>query len=107
MRKSTAPLVERILSDNRISTIMNVSPRDSDKALIVQFLQMSGCNLTAEQIGVIRGVSFETITRVRRKLQEGGEYLGDKAIAAERKRKAEEVRVMAVKASPAELEAVL
>ena len=64
-----------------------VGPRDSDKELIIQFMQIHlGMELNAVQLELIRTVNFESITRARRKLQENGEYLPDD-IEVARKRK--------------------
>ena len=67
-----------LLEANRRSQMTGVGPRDSDKELIIQFMQIHlGMQLNAEQLKLLRTVNFESITRCRRKLQENGEYLPD------------------------------
>lgn len=85
--------VYEVLSKNRKSPTNNVSPRDSDHELLIQFLQFHmGMNLTQQQIDIMRSVSFESITRARRKLQEGGEFLPSPEIARKRRVKSYEIQ---------------
>lgn len=48
--------------------------RNSDHDLIIGMLQLNGADLSQNQRDLIRGMSFESITRCRRKLQEEGKY---------------------------------
>lgn len=93
MRKTkTYKAVEEVLATNRKSPTNPVSPRDSDHELLIQFLQFHmGMNLTQAQIDIMRSVSFESITRARRKLQEGGEYLPSLEVGRRRRLKGYEL----------------
>ena len=76
-----------LLEANRKSQMTGVGPRDSDKELLIQFMQIHlGMNLNAQQLELIRSVNFESITRCRRKLQENGEYLPDDPEVAKKRR---------------------
>lgn len=65
---SLLPLVEDILR-------YNDKARESDRELLIQVMQRRGVNLSASQIDKLRDINFETITRIRRKLNEQGKYL--------------------------------
>lgn len=70
----TSDRVENILQASRAA-------RNSDKELLIIYMQKSGMNLTAEQIRIFKDMpSAETITRVRRQLQEVGKYPADEDI---------------------------
>lgn len=85
--------VESILDKNLISPTSEVSPRDSDHELLIQYLQFhTDMALTLEQIQVMRSVSFESITRARRKLQEQGKYLPSPEVAKKRRLKSYELQ---------------
>lgn len=61
----------------RVEYILKAShkARNSDKELIKIYLYKAGLELTPAQIDKLMSLpSFETITRVRRKLQEQGKY---------------------------------
>jgi len=77
MAKSTEhyDLMIEILTNNQKSQMTGIPPTDSDKELIIQLLQFSGADLSAEQMQLIRTFNFESLTRARRKLQQAGEYL--------------------------------
>lgn len=77
--------IERLLAENRKSPMSGVSPRDSDKELIIQTLQVSGANLTAQQVEVLRSINFESVRRTRQKLQEEGKYLPSAGVKQQRK----------------------
>jgi hypothetical protein len=77
-----------VLEANHASKMTGVTPRDSDKELIIQMLQWEGCNLAAEQMEKIRRFNFESLTRARRKLQEKGEYPPSPGVARKRRLKA-------------------
>ena len=61
----------------RVENILKVShqARNSDKSLLLIYMQKSGMELTDKQIEIFKSLpAFETITRVRRDLQEQGKY---------------------------------
>lgn len=67
----------------RVEAILNLSrmARNSDTELLIIYMQKSGMSLTKEQVALFRKLpAFETITRVRRKLQEEGKYVADKEV---------------------------
>lgn len=86
-----------VLGQNRSSRMTGVAPRDSDREMIIQILQFSDCNLTAEQMTVIRQFNFESLTRARRKLQEAGQYHGSPEVMAKRRIKGYEIQQVAPK----------
>lgn len=106
MKKTKTYLaVYDVLEKNRKSPTNPISPRDSDHELLIQFLQFHmGMNLTQAQINVIRYISFESITRARRKLQENGEYLPSPEVAKQRRLKDYEIHQVAPKETPAGLQ---
>lgn len=84
--------VEKLLKENQPSGMTGVPPRDSDKELIIQYLQLHlGMNLNAVQLELLRTVNFESIRRERAKFQEKGMYLGSPEVMAKRHRKAMEI----------------
>ena len=97
MKKTkTSEAVEKLLKENIPSRMTGVPPRDSDKELIIQYLQVHlGMNLNAQQLELLRTVNFESIRRERAKFQEKGMYLGSPEVMAKRKRKAMEVEQVA------------
>jgi len=90
--------VESVLQNNRVSPF-GASPRDSDKELIIQYLQFHlKLGLTIDQIDKLRhGPSFESITRARRKLQEKGFYHGSPEVMRKRRIKGYELEQVAPK----------
>lgn len=72
--------VEQALRDN-------LEARSDDRELIIEILQNHGADLTDQQKNLIRALSFETITRVRRKLQQEGQYLATDRVRRARKMK--------------------
>lgn len=102
-RKSRTHLeVLEVLGQNRISPMSGVSPRDSDQELIIQIIQLVyDARLDARQLGIIRSMNFESITRARRKLQEGGEYLPSPEVGRARRLKGYEITQTAPKESAA------
>lgn len=106
MKKARVSIqVEELLRENRKSQMTGVTPRDSDKELIIQFLQLHlGMNLNAEQINLLRTVNFESIRRERAKFQERGEYLGSPEVMEKRQRKALSVQMIVPKATPHSLQ---
>lgn len=81
-----------VLEDNLPSKMSGVTPRDSDKELIIQVLQFEGAGLSAEQMDMMRRFNFESLTRARRKLQEAGEYMPSPEIAKKRRLKGYELQ---------------
>lgn len=64
--------------NQRVENILAASAkaRNSDKELLIIYMQKSGMELTEKQIEVFRNMpSADTITRVRRHLRESGKYL--------------------------------
>lgn len=97
--------VHDILLKNRVSQTATVGPRDSDHELLIQFMQFHlGVNLTQRQIDLIRTVSFESITRARRKLQEEGHFLPSPKVAKKRKLKGYKIKQVASNLSAAGLQ---
>ncbi len=97
--------VYEILETNRKSPTNPVSPRDSDHELIIQFLQLHmHMGLNQAQIDLLRSVSFESLTRARRKLQENGEFLPSPEVAKKRRLKNYEIHQVAPKETPAGLQ---
>ena len=71
----------------RVESILKYCPkaRNSDKELLVIYLQKSGMELTDKQIEVFMNMpSTESIRRIRQKLQEEGKYLADKEVEDKR-----------------------
>lgn len=82
--------------------------RNSDKELYILYLQRAGMNLSNHQINLIRELpSFETIRRVRQKIQESGEHRADEEVRRARKGKSLVMQQNAPKASAERLEKVL
>jgi hypothetical protein len=101
----TSGEVEEVLHENRISPMSGVSPRDSDKELIIQILQIHrNAEFTAEQLSIIRNLNFESITRARRKFQENGLYPPSPEVAKKRRIKSYEVEQTAPKETAAGLQ---
>lgn len=84
--------VTAILESNDASRMTGVTPRDSDKELVIQILQRCrGMNMTVEQVGIMRSINFESIRRCRQKLQSQGKYLGSPEIMKKRRVKGYEL----------------
>lgn len=97
--------VVELLENNRRSLVSNTTPRDSDKELIVQFLQIHmKADLTPAQCAIIRSVNFESIRRTRAKLQENGLYWGSPEVMRQRRIKGAEVQQTTPSESPAGLQ---
>ena len=97
--------VEKLLDENLPSRMTGISPRDSDKELLIQFMQrILGMNLNATQIKLIRTVNFESIRRTRQKFQEQGKYWGSPEVMKKRRIKSYELQQVAPKESPAGLQ---
>lgn len=79
---NTTQRVEQILKHS-------TKARNSDKALWIIYAQKSGVGLTPEQVAKIMDMpSFETIRRIRQKIQEVGQYRAEAAVEKERLHKA-------------------
>lgn len=92
---NTADLVEKILAENPLA-------RDSDHELILDFLRRK-MMLTEAQEEVLRSIVFESITRARRKIQEGGKWLPNPEVARHRRLKSAAVQQTAPSATPQQL----
>lgn len=86
-----------VLEHNWPSRRTGITPRDSDKELIIQILQFEGAALTEAQMDLMRKFNFESLTRARRKLQEAGEYMPSPEIAKKRRLKGYELEQVAPK----------
>lgn len=63
---------------SRVRNILEAVPktRNSDKELLIVYMQKSGMDLTPAQVNLFKELpSMETIRRIRQKIQEGGELL--------------------------------
>lgn len=95
----TSNLVEKILAYGAVAP-GGISPRDSDKELIIRILQYEGANLTPNQMHRIRQTNFESIRRVRQKLQAEGKYLPSPEVAKQRRLKSQVIEQNAPTAKP-------
>ena len=62
---------------DRVRNILEAVPstRNSDKELLIVYMQKSGMDLTPAQVNLFKELpSMETIRRIRQKIQENGEY---------------------------------
>lgn len=96
----TSVLVERILKRNH-------KARNSDKDLIVDYLNSVGMNLSPHQEQILRDVSFESIRRTRQKFQEQGLYKADEPIAKERQFKSWQMQQVAPAIKPERIDRVI
>lgn len=81
--------------NERVKAILGAShaARNSDKELWLIYAQKSGVNLSAVQIEAIRKMpEFETLRRVRQKIQATGLHMADDKVYAARMEKASKVR---------------
>lgn len=100
MNNYTSTLVELCLQSHPAS-------RSSDKELIIQVLQAKGAGLTSKQMELLRSVSFESITRCRRKFQEEGKYRANKTVEYERRFKSYQVQQRITGTKPADVETLI
>jgi hypothetical protein len=80
---------------NQVENILKVSQaaRNSDKDLLVIYMQKMGMRLSLEQIAIFRKMpSTETIRRSRQAIQEQGRYLPSKEVEEMRFKKFQEVK---------------
>lgn len=93
--------VRGILSRSRMA-------RNSDRHLLIEFMQVSGMELSPKQQEVFLHLpSLESVRRVRQKLQETGNYPADAKIAAERDFKSMRMQQMTPSATPETIEKVI
>lgn len=87
---------------NQIERILANDPRtrDSDKELIIQVLEWLGAEFTPRQLEVLRQINFESVRRVRQKLQEQGKYMPSPEVARQRRLKGMIVEQNAPTAKP-------
>ena len=79
--------------------------RNSDSDLIIGILHAHGVFLSQHDRDIIRGINFESITRMRRKLQNAGEYIPtDPEVARRRKIKGFEIQQTAPGLDAAQLQ---
>lgn len=79
---SVTPVVEKILQEHPVT-------RNSDRHLLLWVFSELGLELTREQaLQFLDMPSIETITRVRRKLQEQGKYQASESVQQSRANKA-------------------
>lgn len=79
----------------RVENILRVSQkaRDSDKELLIIYMQKSGMELTKKQEEIFKKMpSVETVRRIRQKLQEEGKYPASDKVDAERFKKFQAMR---------------
>lgn len=82
-------------TSERVENILKAShkARNSDIELLIIYMQKSGMELTPKQIEIFRKLpAMETITRIRRNLQEQGKYPADPKIEEERFKKFQAVK---------------
>lgn len=74
--------------------------RDSDKELMIVYMRKFGLELTPKQEELFREMpTAETLTRVRRKLQEDGKYQASAEVRAERDFKSMQMQQITPKAN--------
>lgn len=79
----------------RVKNILEFAPktRNSDIELLIIYWQKAGVNLSNEQIQKIKELpSPDTLTRIRRKIQENGEFPATKEVNEARYNKFKNVR---------------
>lgn len=105
-------LAPRYLDDStmkisqQIENILKLVPatRDSDKELLIIYMQKSGMELTNKQIKLFKEMpSTETIRRTRQSLQEQGKYQASPEVDRARFEKFKQVRSEITDKSPEEL----
>lgn len=94
----------------RVTNILKASKeaRNSDKELWIIYAQKSGVGLSEQQIEKIKDMpSFETLRRVRQKIQSEGRYEANPEIKKERAHKAMVIQQNEPKASSEQLERLI
>lgn len=83
---NTSERVEAILKYDKQS-------RDSDKRLLIVFMQKAGMDLTPRQMEIFKEMpSMETIRRIRQKIQEQGKYPASEEVDNARFEKYQQVK---------------
>lgn len=80
---------------DKVIQILKDSPeaRNSDRELLVQYMQVEGMNLSPKQIEIFKDMaSPETIRRTRQSLQEDGRFLATDRVRRARRFKSYEVQ---------------
>lgn len=93
-------------TQTRVENIMRASreSRNSDIELYIIYCQKSGMNLTPNQMRILRDMpTMDTLTRIRRKLQEQGKYEADEAVNEARYKKFKHIKQNINYDSPEEL----
>lgn len=94
----------------RVENILRVSKdaRNSDKELLIIYMQKSGMNLTPEQVEIFKNLpAMETIRRVRQNLQEQGKYPASPEVEQQRYEKYKNVKQNISGSSTSEVERVV
>lgn len=95
-----------IIVENKLK--YNRECRNSDKELFLEMMEYYGLYLNKHQKEIYRDMpSFETIVRVRRKLQEQGQYPADQKISRARNFKAMRMQQTAPKYNQEQLGNIL
>ena len=79
----------------RVENILkaSVAARNSDKELLIIYMQKSGMELTPKQIELFKEMpAMETIRRVRQNLQEQGKYPASQKVEEARYKKYQQVK---------------
>lgn len=93
--------VERILTQSR-------QARNSDRHLLIAYMQAEGMELTPEQVEIFTHMaSLETVRRIRQKLQEDGKYLADQSVKQERDFKSHQMEQTMPGSTPADVERIM
>ena len=90
----------------RVENILEAShnARNSDIELQIIYMQKAGMHLSSSQIAVLKEMpSFETLRRIRQKLQEHGKYPADPEVNERRYRRFKKVRENISTVGPEEL----
>jgi len=87
----------------QVENILRYAPatRNSDKELMIVYMQKFGMELTDRQVELFKKMpAFETIRRVRQKLQEVGSYQAVDEVKREREFKAMQMQQITPGATP-------
>ncbi len=105
-RKGQTKMKKRTQTENILE--MHPETRSSDKMLMMRVWETQGLYLSpAQQELFIKVTSPETITRIRRKLQEMGKYPATDKVKADRRFKSLQAEVIAPKDNPEWLQGIL
>jgi hypothetical protein len=95
---------------NQVESILEHVPytRNSDKELLLVYLQKSGMDLDERQIDIFRTMpSMETIRRVRQRIQEEGRYKASPNVAKARRLKSYVIQQASPHTSPERVEQLI